>query len=986
MSDPTHSLRPPAGDDHTLSTPGPGAILGDSPTATPPLPADGDTALADAMGEHLLELAGVSDPDPRGDDSVPVAPPGYELLGEVGRGGMGVVYRARDASLDRDVAVKVLQYRAAPNSSAARRFLDEARITAQLQHPGIPAVHQVGALPDGRPFLAMKLIKGRTLDELSRERPDPSADLGRFVAVFENIAQAVGYAHSRGVIHRDLKPANLMVGAFGEVQVMDWGLAKVLTGQGVRSPGSDPDVLGTEIRSTRGEDEETQTGSVLGTPAFMSPEQAIGAIDQVDARSDVFGLGGILCTILTGRPPYTGDTAESTRQLAARAKLDDALVRLASCGAEPDLVALCRRCLSPEKADRPADAGEVARAVADLRADAEGRARRAEMAGAEAAVRAAEERKRRRALLTSATVVAAVFAVGAGVSAWQAVRATAESDRARSAEKQKDDALDRVREEQQATAAALEQARQQQRNTFAALDTMTDDVVERLFARQPSLGENEKQFLRRVIALYQEAAKGQEATPESRTQVAGGHLKVARLQHVLGDLRSAEAGYAAARDEYLALAADRPDDLVPRGAAAAARLQLGVLLLEVGRLANARAEYEAARDAFRALADADPAKADYRSALAKVRHNLGQLLEHDGRLRDAEAEYVAARDLGLRLAAEAPAIPDYRFDLAKHHLNLGVLYKDSQRTAAAEEEFTAAQRLLHRLTTEQAGAPEYRDALGDAADKLGLLFAVTNRADRAEKEWVNASDTLSRLVADFPAVPAYRDRLAHVRTNFGVLYQSMRRPEKAGAEFAAAADLSRRLVADFPAVTHYRHTLTTALVNLASLKLETGAHAEARRLLEEGVPHHREVLRQQPSHPEYRAFFRHNRLTMAEALLALGDHAAVPPCVSEMLEYSPAPAADAFAAACLLAQCVPAAEQDTARGEQERAGLARRYADLSMEHLRRAVRLGWSDYARALKDRGLDPVRKRADFPEILAELKRKREPRETAPPPRPAR
>src|SRR5262245_63094348 len=110
----------------------------------------------------------------------------------------------------------------------ARRFADEARITAQLQHPAIPPVHEVGTLPDGRPFLAMKLIKGQTLDALLASRPEPSVERGRFVAVFEQLCQAVAYAHAHGVIHRDLKPSNVMVGAFGEVQVMDWGLAKVL--------------------------------------------------------------------------------------------------------------------------------------------------------------------------------------------------------------------------------------------------------------------------------------------------------------------------------------------------------------------------------------------------------------------------------------------------------------------------------------------------------------------------------------------------------------------------------------------------------------------------------------------------------------------------------------------------------------------------------------------------------------------------------------
>ena len=158
----------------------------------------------------------------------PAGPPGYELLDEVGRGGMGIVYRARDVAFGRDVAVKLLADRYPLDSPAAQRFLNEARITGQLQHPGIPAVHQVGSLPDGRPFLAMKLIKGCTLEALLKERPDPSAERGRLLAVFEAVCQAVGYAHAHRVIHRDLKPANVMVGTFGEVQVMDWGLAKVL--------------------------------------------------------------------------------------------------------------------------------------------------------------------------------------------------------------------------------------------------------------------------------------------------------------------------------------------------------------------------------------------------------------------------------------------------------------------------------------------------------------------------------------------------------------------------------------------------------------------------------------------------------------------------------------------------------------------------------------------------------------------------------------
>src|SRR5262245_4112015 len=150
-------------------------------------------------------------------------PPGYEILFELGQGGMGVVYRARHVDLDRPVALKYLQPHLARRSAA--RFLYEARITARLQHPGIPSVYEVGTLPDGRPFFAMKLIQGHTLHDLLQEQgPSPT----RWLREFEAVCQAVAYAHSEGVIHRDLKPSNVMVGAFGEVQVMDWGLAKSL--------------------------------------------------------------------------------------------------------------------------------------------------------------------------------------------------------------------------------------------------------------------------------------------------------------------------------------------------------------------------------------------------------------------------------------------------------------------------------------------------------------------------------------------------------------------------------------------------------------------------------------------------------------------------------------------------------------------------------------------------------------------------------------
>jgi tetratricopeptide (TPR) repeat protein len=414
-------------------------------------------------------------------DSAPVAAPAtsfearYQLLEEIAHGGMGVVWRAADDVLGREVAVKFLHDRLAPDSASARRFADEARIAAQLQHPAIPPVHDMGTLPDGRPFLAMKFIKGSTLDVLLAARPEPGHDRGRFVAVFEQVCQALAYAHSHGVIHRDLKPGNVMVGAFGEVQVMDWGLAKVLARRERQRPEADPllTTAGTEVRSLRdGDGLFTQAGSVLGTPAFMPPEQAAGALTKVDARSDVFGLGAILAVILTGQPPFVAASAETTRLRSAQGKVQDCFARLDGCGADPDLVALCKRCLAPDAVDRPSDAAEVAAAVAGLRQAAEERARRAELdrvrAEAErvaAELREAEQRKRRRVQRALALAVGLLLLGGLTFGWWQA--------------EQGREARERLARNAEAVAGLLDQCQQALRSGDAARAVVTLEAAQK---------------------------------------------------------------------------------------------------------------------------------------------------------------------------------------------------------------------------------------------------------------------------------------------------------------------------------------------------------------------------------------------------------------------------------------------------------------------------------------------------------------------------
>jgi serine/threonine-protein kinase len=344
--------------------------------------------------------------------------PGYQILDELGHGGMGDVYRVFDADLQRRLAVKVLQAKHRGRTDLEDRFLEEAQLTGQLQHPGIAPVHQVGRLADGRPFFAMKLIQGRTLAALLHERRALTDGQTEWLAVFAQVCQAVAYAHSRGVLHRDLKPANVMVGAFGEVQVMDWGLAKVLRRRGDdRPPAAPPEPHPIATVRTQAAGWSTQTGSVLGTAAYMAPEQAWGEVDQLDERCDVFGLGGILCVLLTGAPPYAGPVAEVGTQ-ARRAELTAVYARLDGCGADAELVALAKACLARERADRPRDAGAVAAAVAAHQAGVAERLRRAELQRSAAAVRAGEERKRRR-LRRALGAAVLVVVLGAGaVGGW----------------------------------------------------------------------------------------------------------------------------------------------------------------------------------------------------------------------------------------------------------------------------------------------------------------------------------------------------------------------------------------------------------------------------------------------------------------------------------------------------------------------------------------------------------------------------------------
>ncbi len=378
----------------------------------------------------------------------------YKILEKLGQGGMGVVLKVFDSKFQRSLAVKLLLDTSSPK--ARERFLEEAKITGQIQHPGVPTVHDFGTIEDGRPFFVMKYIEGRTLAELLNERESASADLSRFTKIFEQIAQTLGYAHQKGIVHRDLKPSNIMVGAFGEVQVMDWGLARRIRTivedpqNGSSHPESSLDGPTVKIQETQEltvsdfqhpdkdlrlllekassfpqsfefeEERLTQAGTVLGTIGFMAPEQARGETDSIGEPCDVFGLGAILCCILTGKPPFRGEGTHETLSQAQNADLKDAFERLDSCGAEEELVELTKSCLHADPFARPKDATVVASKMASYLSEVQDRQRRVELEFATNSMRQIESKKRRRILQVFGMifVCAGIAVVGSTIRSW----------------------------------------------------------------------------------------------------------------------------------------------------------------------------------------------------------------------------------------------------------------------------------------------------------------------------------------------------------------------------------------------------------------------------------------------------------------------------------------------------------------------------------------------------------------------------------------
>jgi serine/threonine protein kinase len=733
----------------------------------------------------------------------------YELKEEIGRGGMGSVYYARDTRLKRDVAVKVLLGRYAAAGAAAVRFVEEALITGQLQHPGVPPVHDLGTLPDGRPFIAMKLIRGKTLAAIltAPDRPDPS----RLIAIFERICQTVAYAHAKHVIHRDLKPGNVMVGQFDEVQVMDWGLAKVVGPEAGVTRETKDAAIGSAtdsklIQSERTPETQTQAGAAMGTPAFMPPEQARGEVDRIGPRADVFCLGGILCEMLTGKPPYAGSAAE-VRARSALGQLDDAYARLDECGTDHDVITLAKACLSADPASRPADAGAVAAAVVAYRDGLDARLRRAEVDKAKAETQATESRKRARLRLVLAGLGLVTVAV-----------ATVYNFR-----------LGRANEDKR---VANEAAQANNELTEEAIDQFVADLKENeKLKKYDDLRDVRRKLLETAVEFNKKLLERGGDEPRLKYKRADVHLTLGLLYAELEDLKQSEAEYRTAKELFGALhAADLDDDRALAGLASAAN-RLGNTLERGDSMAAAAAEYDEAISFRRTLVDRNRAD-DHKIDLATSLSNLAGLCFNRSQVAanrpDAATMFREGAALLRPIATgTAPALRAEQ-QYARLQANFAILLfarNDPSCSAAS----VTAREAFERAVSRYPDRDELRYEYVLFANKVGLTLFEADHFEQAETWLALAATECGTVVAAHPGVVSYRIQYADTLLNRAVTAFQVpdRLRDIAIPFFQTALDQVHRNVRDRPGVRDFKDQGLETCDRYATALTALGRHGDA---------------------------------------------------------------------------------------------------------------------------------------------------------------
>jgi len=913
-------------------------------------------------------------------------------------GGLGEVLLGRDGELDRPVALKRIKERYADDPNARRRFLREAAITARLQHPGIVPVYGQSNDASGRPVYAMRFIEGQSLhaaNQAYHAKPvlaEQRRLLQRFVAVCNTIA----YAHSRGVIHRDIKPSNIMLGEYGETLVVDWGLAKEVGGRNdeFRGPDSPADVPGharppadTPAGAATGGD--TRAGVALGTPAFMSPEQAKGENDRLGPAADIFSLGATLYAVLTGRPPYDAGSNSESLALAAVGTFPPPR-RVAPAVARP-LEAICLKAMAREPQERYASALDLAADIDRWLAD------EAVSSDHEPWRERAWRWGRRHRTAVAGTLAAGVVALGGLVVGTVLLGAA-----------------------NQRELAERKRAEENEHEAAQIVDSFLTDVSENTLLNVPGLQPLRRELLSRAAAHYDQMSRRGGDRWDDRYRRAFALARQGRICLQIGSMAEAREKFVQAEELATALQREQPADRRPRVELAKVLTARAVIEQAAGRGDLAAVTYEQAVDAWQLLVNEQPNDAGARAALARAlsssARNLSDLGRHEaarqtvrraiplnesvlddigtnraradlaacyvaagqieaacGRPADAAAFLAKALPIWDQVCRAEPLSLEYATYSANASLTLAVIHLSRNQPHEAHPHLLQALLVRERLARENPTVVAYQVDLLKALGHLGSFFMLTE-PPKAREPLERAYAIGQELVRREPTVFEHHHQMMVGGIALGKLDWQMGDRTAAIARWRDVADRSDTLTGQFAASPSLAFFRADARAGLAWALGEAGHHADAARewqavaRITDTIPAGRQGAEIGAKHAEW-------ALGHCTALMRLGDHAGIYSVAQRLLDRPGVPPDAIYNVACQLALAARAAHRDTTLAPDGRHASAERYAKLAVEALRRAQRLGFFQESANRKqlqaDADLTGLHDREDYRQLAAELRR---------------
>jgi serine/threonine-protein kinase len=843
----------------------------------------------------------------------------FRVLRPHARGGLGAVFVALDGELHREVALKQILDHHADDPNSRARFLLEAEITGGLEHPGVVPVYGLGAYPDGRPYYAMRFIRGDSLKEaiaaFHAESPLPtgegarrpgegsSRDPGRrslgllkLLRRFLAVCDAIDYAHSRGVLHRDLKPANVVLGKHGETLVVDWGLAKAM---GRNEPGVDSDERILVPSSSSGS-AETLPGSALGTPGYMSPEQAGGHLDRLGPRSDVYSLGATLYCLLTGRAPVEDDDVGAV--LRAVQKGDFPPPRRLDPAIDPALEAVCLRAMALRAEERYPTSRALAEDIEHWMADEPVAAWREPWA------RRARRwvRRHRAAVMTAAS---ALLVALAGMFSVLVVQARANSELTRSNE---------------ALAAANERERERFALAMDAVKLFHGEVSEDFLLKEKPFEALRTKLLRGAAGFYTrlEALLAGQTDRPSRTMLAQAYDELAELTDKIGSKPEA----LAVRRKALAVRrvlADGPEaDAAARTDEAQSWIAVGSLQRDTGDTSGALASYKEARRLTEDLEATAGSDVQLQAVLGQAHYLMGRLLQHTATQAEALAEFERSLAIRQKLADGRPELVQFQSDLAASYADFSYTLRTTGRPVEA---LAAAERVLaicKKLADARPELVQFQADLAGSYTRTGYLLNVTGRPAEALAAFERSRAIVHNLAQANPNVTRFQGQLASAYGYIGWVHKLTGKPAQALAGYEQELSIRRKLAQADPSVRMYQTSLSTCLGEMGGILRAAGRHAEAAKASREAGA----IL---------------ERLSVLEPI-------------------------DCYNMACHNATLAGIA---IAPGSGMTAAEGQADAERAMQWLHRAVARGYRNVALMQRDHDLDPLRSRDDFRLLMMDL-----------------